>query len=292
MKNIKYYIFAAVCSLFAACQNGDWDDPDLSTAPYGNNNIRETNVITIQELIDKYPNVFASTDENALIEEDIQIKGWISGNDVGGNLYKQFCLQDETRGIIIAVNQGGICGFLPLGQEILVDLKGLYIGGYRKQPELGAPYNGTSIGRMSKDLWNQHYKILKHINDVKADQIKPVEFDEAFRKDMNGNCAKLVTIKNVVFADADGQTVFATQDEGTANRQLIQDGKALGSNIVIRTSSYADFAGEKLPYDEAKEEPIVCNITGIATRYNSTWQILIRSSKDITDTNGKPLISK
>ena len=147
MKNIKYYIFAAVCGLFAACQNGNWDEPSFSTPPYGNNDIKETNVITIQQLIDKYPNVFASTDENKLIEEDIQIKGWVTGNDVGGNLYKQFCLQDATRGIIIAVNQGGISGYLPLGQEILVDLKGLYIGGYRKQPELGAPYNGSKQHR-------------------------------------------------------------------------------------------------------------------------------------------------
>ena len=292
MKNIKYYIFAAVCGLFAACQNGDWDEPNLSTAPYGNNDIKETNVITIQQLIDKYPNVFASTDENALIEEDIQIRGWVTGNDVGGNLYKQFCLQDDSRGIIIAVKQGGLCGYLPLGQEILINLKGLYIGGYRKQPELGAPYNGSSIGRMSKDIWNQHFKIVKYINDVKADQIQPVEFDAAFQKDMNGNCAKLVTIKNVTFTDADGKNVFAPQGTSNTNRQMKQNGKDLGSNIVIRTSSYADFAGEKLPYDEAKKEPIVCNITGIATRYNSTWQILIRSSKDITDTNGNPLILK
>ena len=217
----------------------------------------------------------------ALIEEDIQIKGWVSGNDIGGNLYKQFCLQDATRGIIIAVNQGGISGYLPLGQEILVDLKGLYIGGYRKQPELGAPYNGSSIGRMSKDIWAQHFKVLKNINDVKADEIKPVDFDEDFRKDLNGNCAKLVTIKNVTFTDADGKNVFAPQGESNTNRQMKQDGKDLGSNIVVRTSSYADFAGEKLPYDETKKQPIPCNITGIATRYNSTWQILIRNASDI-----------
>ena len=134
---------------------------------------------------------------------------------------------------------------------------------------------------MSKDIWAQHFKVLKNINDVKADEIKPVDFDEDFRKDLNGNCAKLVTIKNVTFTDADGKNVFAPQGESNTNRQMKQDGKDLGSNIVVRTSSYADFAGEKLPYDETKKQPIPCNITGIATRYNSTWQILIRNASDI-----------
>jgi hypothetical protein len=280
MKTLKIFITAAVCSLFAACQNGDWDEPGLESAPFGNNSIQETNVITIQQLIDRYPNVFASTDQNALIEDDIQIKGWVTGNDVGGNLYKQFCLQDASRGIIISVNQGGMNGFLPEGQEILVDLKGLYIGGYRKQPQLGAPYNGNSIGRMSKDIWNQHFKIIGNINNLNPDVIAPVDFDD-IKGDQNANCAKLVTIKNVKFEDADGKSTFAPQGESNTNRTMEQNGKSLGSNIVVRTSSYADFAAMKLPYDTVAKAAIPCNITGIATRYNATWQILIRKSSDI-----------
>jgi hypothetical protein len=273
MKNLKYFIFAAVCGLFAACQNGDWDEPNVTTAPYGNNDIQEKNVITIKQLIDKYPNVFASTDQNALIEEDIQIKGWVTGNDVGGNLYKQFCLQDATRGIIIAVNQGGLCGFLPTGQEILVNLKGLHIGGYRKQPELGAPYNGSSIGRMSKDLWNSHYKVLSNVNNLNPNVIAPVEFSEIMN-DKDANCAKLVKLTNVSFPEADGKTTFAPQGESNTNRSIVYNGKDQGTGVVVRTSSYADFAGMKLPQGTG-------NLYGIATRYNNVWQILIRQTKDI-----------
>ena len=273
MKNIKYYIFAAVCGLFAACQNGNWDEPSFSTPPYGNNDIKETNVITIQQLIDKYPNVFASTDENKLIEEDIQIKGWVTGNDVGGNLYKQFCLQDATRGIIIAVNQGGISGFLPIGQEILVDLKGMYIGGYRKQPEIGAPYNGTSIGRMSKDVWASHYKVLGNIDKVDPNFVAPVEFSDIMNN-KDANCAKLVKLTNVSFPEADGTTTFAPQGESNTNRSIFYNGKNHGTSVVVRTSSYADFAAMKLPKGTG-------TLYGIATRYNNVWQILIRQTSDI-----------
>ena len=41
------------------------------------------------------------------------------------------------------------------------------------------------------------------------------------------------------------------------------------------------FAANTLPYDEVNKKPRVVNITGIATRYNNTWQILIRKESDI-----------
>ena len=282
MKNIKFIIAAVVCVIFTGCQDKDWDTPDLSVAKYGNNNITEHNVITIKELIDKYPNVFASTDQNKLIEEDIQIKGYVTGNDVGGNIYKQFALQDATAGIIICVNKGGLCGYLCEGSEILVNLKGLYIGGYRKQPEIGMPYNGNGIGRMSNDIWQEHFKILSDLNKVNPKVIEPVDFT-TIQSDMNSNCSKLVVLKNVSFKDADGKAVFAPTDGSVtltancANREL----KGMGSNIVVRTSTYADFAAMKLPYDKSTGTASACNLTGIATSFNNTWQILIRKTSDI-----------
>lgn len=125
IKTTYLLIFALACTLFSSCMNGDWDEPDFNgAAPYGNNSLTEQNVITIAELIKKYPNVFASTDQNKQIDEDIMIKGRITGNDVGGNIYKQVTLQDNTAAIIIAINEGGLNGYLAEGSEILVDLKG------------------------------------------------------------------------------------------------------------------------------------------------------------------------
>jgi hypothetical protein len=106
--------------------------------------------------------------------------------------------------------------------------------------------------------------------------------------DMNEHCAKLVTLKNVTFADADGTATYAPGDNsapivgGCVNRTL----KGISSSkLVIRTSTYAKFAANKLPYDEVNKKPRVVNITGIATRYNDTWQILIRKESDIEIVN-------
>lgn len=273
MKSIKYILIAAVCALFASCMDGDWDEPSLSTDLYGNKNISEGNVITIAELIKKYPNVFASTDQNAEITEDIQIKARVTGNDLGGNLYKQISIQDQTGALLVAVNQNGMNGYLPEGQEILIDLKGLHIGGYRKQPELGAPYNGTSIGRMSKDIWQQHFKVMGGFQDINPNAIQPVEFTSEFAKDYNNNCGKLVVLKDVHFSNADGKSTLTT-GTATGGNYVNQTLKEFGSNVVVRTSTYADFGAMVMPTGAV-------TLTGIATRYNNTWQILIRKTSDI-----------
>ena len=276
IKTTYLLIFALACTLFSSCMNGDWDEPDFNgAAPYGNNSLTEQNVITIAERIKKFPNVFASTDQNKQIDEDIMIKGRITGNDVGGNIYKQVTLQDNTAAIIIAINEGGLNGYLAEGSEILVDLKGLYIGGYRKQPEIGAPYNGNSIGRMQKDIWAKHFKIL---GSPDASLIQPVDFSK-IKNEMDANCAKLVTLKDVTFKEADGKSTFST---GTSTGNAVnQELDGYGSKVVIRTSTYADFAAIPLPYDTVAKKKLKCDITGIATRYNSTWQILIRKTSDI-----------
>lgn len=278
IKTTSLLLFALTCALFSSCMNGDWDEPDFKGgAPYGNNSLTEQNVITIAELIKKYPNVFASTDQNKQIDEDIMIKGRITSNDVGGNIYKQVTLQDGTAAIIIAINEGGLNGYLAEGAEILVDLKGLYIGGYRKMPEIGAPYNGNSIGRMQKDIWAKHFKI---VGSPDASVIQPIDFNTIKdTKLMDANCGKLVTLKDVTFKEADGKATFTT---GTAQGNAVnQELDGYGSKVVVRTSTYADFAAMTLPYDSEAKKKLKCDITGIATRYNSTWQILIRKTSDI-----------
>ena len=279
MKAIKYFAIATVCLLFSACEKTEWDVITPNGAElYGNNSITEDNIVTIAQLKEMYPNVFASTDQNALVDKDLKIKGRVTANDIRGNIYKQFMIQDETGALIVAVNESGMSGYLAEGQEIIIDLKGLYVGGYRQQPEIGSPYNGTSIGRMQKDVFQKHFKFV----GTAIQPVQPIEFDVNMNK--NEHCGKLVTLKNVTFEEADGTATFAPGDGsaaivgGCVNR-TIKGYKS--SQLVIRTSTYAKFAANKLPYDDVNKKPRVVNITGIATRYSSTWQILIRKESDI-----------
>lgn len=275
MKTIKFIMIAAICVVIAGCQNKkDWDEPSVSVCPFGNNNLTEDGVVTIAAL--KADPDYADAFKNSkckTVTKNIKIKGRVTGNDVGGNIYKQFAVQDATGAIIISVNQNGINGFLPEGQEILIDLYGLSVGGYGKQPQVGAPYNG-GIGRMSKDLFNSHFKALGGLHNVNPGAITPTDFTTVMG-DIDTNAGMLVVLNGAQFVGADG---VKTLTDGTVsggnyvNTYVTINGK----QIIVRTSTYADFAKKIMP-----TKP--CNLTGIATRYNSDWQILIRKTSDIQE---------
>lgn len=283
MKAFQYSIFTLLCILFASCMGADYADPEENgESPYGNHELTETNVISISELKSKFSSVISKSGMQE-ITEDIKIEGYVTGNDIQGNLYNEISLQDETGAIIVAIEQGGLYGYLPVGQKVLIDLKGLIIGGYGKQPEIGSVYTNTntgaqSVGRMSRYTWATHYKLIGSANPT---AITPEVFDKNKLKDANylaANCGKLMTIKGVTLKDGDGKKVFAPSDGSVtltancANRAL----KGISStSMVVRTSIYADFAADTIPQGSQ-------DITGIFTRYNNVWQILMRTNGDIT----------
>ena len=285
MKSLKYiFVAAAACIALTSCFDGDdslfnndWTEPTLSEAPFGNNAITEDGIITIADL-KAHPNykTAISNSGNKLVEDDIKLRVRVTGNDIGGNLYKQFAVQDATGALIVAVNQGGINGYLAEGQEIIIDLKGLYIGGYGSQIELGAPYNGQ-IGRMSKDVWNTHFKL---VGSIDASAVEPVDF-KTVEDDVNTYCGMLVTLKNVTFKSANGTKTLIDGGTSGGNYFTQQIDGYTSSKLIIRTSSYADFAATVLPFDTETGTKKACNITGIATQYRGTWQIMMRKTSDL-----------
>ena len=291
MKTLKYLFIAAVTTVFAltSCLDGDdslfnndWKDPELSQPPFGNNSITEEGIITIAELKahPNYKDAIASSG-NKLVEDDIKLRVRVGGNDLGGNLYKQFAVQDATGGLIVAVNQGGLNGYLAEGQELIIDLKGLYIGGYGNQIELGAPYNGQ-IGRMSKDIWSTHFKL---VGGIPSEGVQPLDFTDEIFKNPNTYCGMLVKLSNVTFKNANGKTTLidgSTSGGNNVNQSL--DGYAT-NKLVVRTSTYADFAATVLPFDTIANKKIPCDIIGVATQYRGTWQIMMRKTEDLKINN-------
>lgn len=283
MKILKYMVFAFLCApLLASCMGDNFDEPAMDGAiPYGNNALTETNVISIDEFKQRFA---AEISGSAMrkVNEDLKIKGVVTGNDAGGNLYNEISLQDATGALLVAIGQGGLCNYLPVGTELLIDLNGLMVGAYGNQPEVGGIYTNTktgaqSIGRMDRNTWATHFKIL---GQQPAESMEPEVFDMSKVADedyLAANCGKLMTVKGVSFKDADGHTVFAPDDGSVrltancANRAL---NELDSTKFVVRTSAYANFANDFLP-----QGPL--NITGIFTRFRGVWQLLIRTPNDI-----------
>ena len=221
------------------------------------------------------------------VKQPMQIKGIVTGNDEGGNIYSALYLQDNTGAIVLSISQSGLYGAFPVGQTVLVELQGLYVGGYGKQPQIGTTYTNPNkegatpqVGRMSRYIWKDHYKLLSPIPGL---MVTPIEAKWNFNLlDISKDAGKLVTLKGVTLAEADGKAVFAPSDGsvslygGCAHRVI----SGL-SNVVVRTSTYADFAQRLLPTTRV-------DITGVAARYNDTWQIMMRTEKDIVESTTEP----
>ena len=276
MRHIHYYIIVLACMLLGSCMEKDWDIPATDGSEYGNQGVAETNVITIAQLKQKYASALLTNENYKQIDESMQIKGVVTGNDIEGNIYNQIGIEDGTGSVIICIAQGGLYGQLQVGREILVELKDLYFGSYGKQPQIGTPYtnrNGKSyVSRMPRYLWQQHFKML----DVKS--TSPIEFDKTQVTNSDyiaENCGRLMTIKGVKFQGANGKRAFAPESDKDAANCVNRALQGISSNyLVVRTSTYADFAATPLPQGEV-------DITGIFTRYGNTWQILIRQESDI-----------
>lgn len=281
MRYLKTLVMALLCTTaFTSCMDGDWDTPTISESPFGNNTIVEKNVMTIADLKAKYSSVFFNS-SNSLkqITDSVQIKGRVVGNDIGSNIYNEVAIDDGTGAILVCISQGGLYAYLPVGQEILVDLKDLYIGGYGQQPEIGMPYTNakgsTYVSRMNRNLWQEHFRT---IGAADASKVKAEAFDLSKAQDadyLKANCGKLMTISGVTFEKGDGKTTFAPEAEKDAANCVSRSLSGISSNsVVVRTSSYADFAASTLPTGKV-------NITGVFTRYRNVWQILLRTADDI-----------
>ena len=277
MKTRYMFLAIAITSMgLAACMDKDWEAPQFDEPLYGNNSIMKEEgdkVITIGELKEKYSSLInASTDGVKEITDDWQLQVVVNGNDEGGNLYKQISVQDPTGAIIVGINGSNLYPYMPVGQQLLINLKGLHIGGYRKQAQIGALYKGSSIGRMDTDVWEQHVRLLKE-GEIEA-KVDTVDFDEnADKYILSGRIVKLsgVTISGEgtqVLAPEDGSVTLSSN---CANRLI--NGK---SSLVLRTSSYSKFANRAIPKGKA-------DVYGVCSRYNNTWQILMRTESDLQE---------
>ena len=280
-----------------SCMDDDWKAPSGDTPAYGNNTLQEKKVISIDELKTKYGITKDMINDTVRIDDGIQIKGVVTGNDAEGNIYNEIALQDETGGILVCIAQGGLCGQMQVGQEILIDLGGLYIGAYRSQPQIGVPYTSTSTSgaksvypsRIARAEWQTRFKL---IGKPDAKKLVAKEFDYESLKGNETELYKyagcLVKATGVGFAKADGKTTYAPKSEGASTGYGVMrafknmtTGKDYTTNeFGVRTSCYSDFAAEKLP--EGK-----LTVTGILTcyksqkKYNATAQILMRQQSDV-----------
>lgn len=197
-------------------------------------------------------------------------------------------------------------GQLQIGQEVLINVGGLYYGTYRSQPQLGVAYHDSSKdqnypSRISRADWQNRFKV---IGKPDASKIKVQVFStnpDASKGELNvadlldadvaykyAGC--LVTLKGVEFAMGDGKTTLAPEDEGKTLgygvTRYFKGYDKTNKQIGIRTSCYADFAANLVPQG-------VVDVTGVlscyksSAKYNHTVQLALRRFSDIKASESK-----
>lgn len=182
--------------------------------------------------------------------EDASVYGIITADEVSGNLYKAAFMQDRATGKAIELYLNAVSG-LRIGDSVRIYLKDVTYAMYNNLPQLS---NFEADG---------HIVILANN--------KPIEPTLTTIANINAgqHLAGLVRLENVKFTE---QNTFA--DPNTYGNRTLADPTDYSQTVIVRTSNYANFANDSLPQGTG-------NLVAIASVYNSTWQLYIRSAKEL-----------
>ena len=216
------------------------------------------------------------------VTENEVIHGWVTSSDESGNIYKTLYIADESgAGLAVSVNKTNLYQDYPIGQEIVLPMKGYFVGKYNGMQQLGYPLwyeNGQTWEAtfLPIDMWNELVE-LNGSPDPNRTEVQPAEVNlREFAGKTDSETllkyqGKLVRITDVSFVEADGTTTYAAPN-GSTNR-TIQDNNGL--TLAVRNSNYANFASTPLPTGKV-------DVVGLLGMYNTTWQLYLRDINDVT----------
>ncbi|MCF6131363.1 DUF5689 domain-containing protein [Flavobacterium wongokense] len=207
--------------------------------------------------------------------EDI-IVGYVTSSDSQGTFYKSISFQtiptdgSAPIGFSVPVNATTLFGkgFTP-GRKVYIRLNGLYSAKVYGSLMIGALFEG-SIGRISEFDWKDHLFPSATI-EPESKLVRSMTLSQAYA-DVNQNT--LIDLTGVEFSDSSvGRTYYDVDSGGGATNHLLASSTG-GAEQIIRFSSFAPFTGKIVPSESG-------TIRGVLTKYQSTFQFLVRYEHDI-----------
>ena len=185
-----------------------------------------------------------------VFNEDASVYGIITADEQSGNLYKAAFMQDRATGDALELHLNAVSG-VRIGDSIRIYLKDVTYSVYNNLPQLS---NFEADG---------HIIILANN--------KPIEPALTTIANINAgqHLAGLVRLENVKFTE---QNTFA--EPTTYGNRTLADPTDYSQTVIVRTSNYANFAYDSLPQGTG-------NLVAIASVYGSTWQLYIRSIREL-----------
>lgn len=278
MKKIGTYILGAAALAmsavaFTACQD-DIDAPAMEVPKA--TSTPNTTIAELKEMFwsdeDNYAATIADADDAS---RRFVIHGRVISSDEQSNVFKSLVIQDETGALAFSVNSYNLYLNYRMGQEIVMDVTGMYIGKYSGLMQMGMPSwyaqgNTNQISFMAPEYFSSHVELNGVPEIAEIDTVKVPSFSligntpESLRKFQS----QLVCLQNVHFEEG-GKAKFSSYHSSGENR-VLADQK--GSTINVRTSGYSTFWNQLLPEGEI-------DLTGILSYFGGSWQFIIIDDK-------------
>ena len=282
MKNIIKNSFIIIISigLFSGCVNDTYDTPQFGDCV--NPGLTKTKEVAqiYAVAINPVPDPITGIPNTPTYTADDIIEAYVISSDEGGNFYKNMYFQplDGSKGFNLSIDESNLYAknYQP-GKKVFLKLKGLAFGNpnnrYARGLVFGAP--PTEQYDVNRLPTLQYPKHLIASCDIVSEEtiVRKITLAQSF-SDTYLNT--LVEIDNVQFTDeAAGGTYDSNRTDEYDSSILITDG---AKNLTIRTSRFANFAGRIVPSGKGK-------IRGVLTKYNTTYQIILRTERDVNMPN-------
>ena len=276
MKKTFLYIALALASAvgFASCDD-DFERPPISQ-PGGDIEQIEAN-ITLLELKEAFYNSSASNyateiGTNADGEHYI-VRGRIISDDESGNIFKSLMIEDETAGIAFSVNISKLYQYYKFGQEVAIDVTGLYIGAYGNNMQIGAaPTTNDYPSRIEEE----DFKAVALVQgSPDPSKVVPHEVTLAELASIRQNTSELLAWQNrfIILKDMHFEKPGQPFGESgsTVNRNIIGPD---GNRIIMRNSGYSTWWAQLQPAGNG-------SITAILSYFSRDWQLMLNSPDDL-----------
>lgn len=275
MKNIfkKIFVVFVLANLFSSCVNETFTTPIQSTCVDPKLTKTKEVAALYTEAINPVlipPSVILNTP--TYTEDDI-IEAYVISSDEGGNFYKSMYFQplDGSKGFNLSVDEGNTyTKNFPPGKKVFLKLKGL---AYASPSDLarglifGAPPTEQyDVDRLSAITYKNF--LIPSCDVINEDEIiHKITLDKAISGVYLNTLVEIDDVQFKIDCANYSKTDYDTSLKITNGTRTLD----------VRTSRFANFAGFIVPSGRGK-------IRGVLTRYNSTYQIILRTERDVNMT--------
>ena len=216
-----------------------------------------------------------------IITTNLIISGVVVADDKSGNFYKQLFIEDSTGGLQVLLDANSLYGTYPVGRKIFIKCNGLCISDYNGTMELGVKATVAGLPSIEAIPANliSNYVIGGSLNNpVVPHEVTLAQLTTGLQDRYLGT---LIQLDNFAFNNLNTTYSDTSAYKSTVNLDIKN---CAGQSIIVRTSAYANFAGQKVAQGRG-------SILAIYTTFGSTKQLIIRDTTDVkfTDSYSCPL---